>query len=395
MGRPLPPRLTILKSTAMNPQREAGQIGHDIVVVGTSVGGVEALTSLVSLLPGDLRASLFIVLHTMPRRESLLPDILQRVAALPVAPATDGEPIRPGRVYVAPPDLHLVLRADQMRLLLGPKANGHRPAVDPLFRSAADAFGPRVVGVVLTGGRDCGAGGLVDIKRRGGIAVVQDPATAVGPEMPRNALATGVVDFCLPVEEIAPLIVRLSRAPAAAAAAAEVAAGSHSGNGQPPLSDSSQSMTLSDLRDWKNGAHTDVSCPDCGGVLREIAGAGDLMRFRCRIGHALSMETLQEEKADALETALSSALRVLSESAELSRRIAARAADRPSMRRHFEEQARDADTQADLIRSILVERGDPARLQTALATTALTLPTDARQRLAQDLLDSLPQKRKA
>ncbi|HET6345749.1 MAG TPA: chemotaxis protein CheB, partial [Myxococcota bacterium] len=162
---------------------------RDIIVIGTSVGGVEALERLCAALPADLPAALLIVIHTRPSPWSRLDEVLGRVAPLPVRFAVDGEAIERSRIYVAPPDLHLVVRDGHVSLQRGPRENGHRPAVDPLFRSTARYYGARTIGVVLTGGRDCGAAGMEVIQACGGVTVVQEPGDAVCGDMPRSALA--------------------------------------------------------------------------------------------------------------------------------------------------------------------------------------------------------------
>ena len=172
--------------------------GRDIIVVGASAGGVQALSDLVRGLPADLPAAVFIVVHTSPTSPGILPEILQRTGPLEAAHCRNGEPIRHGRIYVAPPDHHMVLRDDLVELTRGPRENGFRPAVDPLFRTAARRYGRRVVGVVLSGGLDDGCEGLALIKQYGGLAVVQEPAEAVVPSMPANAIATVSVDHVLP-----------------------------------------------------------------------------------------------------------------------------------------------------------------------------------------------------
>lgn len=182
---------------------------RDIVVIGASRGGVAALSLLVSDLPCDLAASLFVVLHIRPDVPGCLAAILSQAGRLPAMYATNLQPIERGWIFVAPPDRHLVLDPGLMRLSAGPKEHHTRPAADPLFCSAAAAYGPRVVGVVLTGGGGDGASGLIAIQQKGGIAIVQDPDDAVDPSMPRHALNTGHPNYSLPLTEIAPFLVRL------------------------------------------------------------------------------------------------------------------------------------------------------------------------------------------
>ena len=184
--------------------------GHDIIVVGASAGGVEALVKLVGQLPLRLPASLFLVLHIPPRSPSLLPGILSRPGPLAASHPEDGEEIRQGHIYIAPPDYHMLIELGYIKLSHGPKENLHRPAIDPLFRSAAYSYGPRVVGVILTGALDDGTAGLMAIKGRAGVAVVQDPADALYPGMPASALEHVQVDCCLPLAEIGAALVRLA-----------------------------------------------------------------------------------------------------------------------------------------------------------------------------------------
>jgi two-component system chemotaxis response regulator CheB len=189
----------------------------DIIVIGASAGGFEALKILVTGLPADLPASVFVVWHLAPEiRESVLAQVLQKNGNLPAAQAIDGEPIRKGHIYVAPPDYHLLVEPDRVRVTRGPKENRFRPAVDPLFRSAAYSYGSRVVGVVLSGALDDGTSGLWTIKFRGGTAIVQDPLDAEFPSMPKSALREVKADYVAPVEEIPGIITRLAREEAAA-----------------------------------------------------------------------------------------------------------------------------------------------------------------------------------
>lgn len=178
-----------------------------MVVVGASAGGVQALSAFFSDLPPVVPIAFFVVLHVPPHSQSRLPSILERTARLPAEHPRDGEKIRSGRIYVAPPDVHLMLSKGAVRLSHGPKEHHTRPAIDPLFRSAALVYGRRVVGVLLSGTSSDGVAGLKEIKRHGGLVIVQDPAEAMYPEMPRNALAKVEVDYCLPVAKIRDLLI--------------------------------------------------------------------------------------------------------------------------------------------------------------------------------------------
>src|SRR5437016_6436818 len=184
---------------------------HDIIVIGASSGGLRALEQLCGALPADLPAAVFIVWHTHPRSPAMLAPALDRRGPLPAAVAQDGQPIRPGRIYVAPPDQHLLLARDRVRVIRGPRENRFRPAVDPLFRTAARALGPRVIGVVLSGTMDDGTEGLLLIKRHGGVAIVQDPADAEAPDMPASAIRHVPVDHVLPLADIPRMLAKLAR----------------------------------------------------------------------------------------------------------------------------------------------------------------------------------------
>lgn len=179
---------------------------RDLVVIGASAGGVETLTRVVAKFPIDLQAAVCIVLHVSPESPSALARILQRAGPLPCRSARDGDPLRLGAILVAPPDHHLVVDADCVRLTVGPRENGHRPSVDVLFRSAAAARDGRVVGVILSGTRDDGAAGLSVIKAKGGATVVQDPEEALYPGMPASAIARVAVDAVVPADQIAGVV---------------------------------------------------------------------------------------------------------------------------------------------------------------------------------------------
>jgi two-component system chemotaxis response regulator CheB len=234
---------------------------HDIVVIGASAGGVEALMELVAGLPANLRAAVFIVIHLPPHSESRLPHILSRAGAFRARMAQDGDGIQCGRIAIAPPDRHLLLTRERVRVVYGPRENHLRPAVDPLFRSAALAFGPRVIGVVLTGALDDGASGLVAIKREGGLALVQDPETATFPSMPRSAMAYVDVDACLPLKKLASKIVALT------VTEAPMPETPHD------TTDLEREVKIAGLdlsvvdHDQERGAPVAITCPECHGPL--------------------------------------------------------------------------------------------------------------------------------
>ena len=184
---------------------------RNIIVVGASAGGFQAIKTLVADLPSDLQASLFIVWHMSPDVRGIMPQVLNRLETIPAEHAIDKEPIMPNRIYIATPNFHLLVERGRVRVTKGPKENRFRPAVDPLFRSAAYAYGSRVIGVILTGALDDGTSGLWTIKHLGGRAVVQDPNDAEVPSMPENAIREVDVDYIVPVSEMADLLVRLSQ----------------------------------------------------------------------------------------------------------------------------------------------------------------------------------------
>jgi two-component system, chemotaxis family, protein-glutamate methylesterase/glutaminase len=323
---------------------------RDIVVVGASAGGVEALIGLVGPLPADLPASLFVVLHLPSTGGSALPDILTRHGPLPASHAKDGEPIEQRRIYVAPPDHHLLLRAGHVHLARGPHENGHRPAVDPLFRSAAREYATRVAGVVLSGTLDDGTAGLLAIKSRGGVAIVQHPEEALYPGMPNNAIEHVEVDHVLPAAGIAGTLARLAREPVPEPAdpvAAELKA-------EVEL----EGFSMEAIGGGNPGRASGFSCPDCNGVLWEIQDGG-LVRFRCRVGHAWSPESLLTQQSEALEGALWVALRALEERAAMAIRLAEPARRRGHMitATRFGEQAQEARQAAGLVRRLLLDRG--------------------------------------
>lgn len=310
------------------------ELGHkrDLVVIGASAGGVETLKTVVSGLPGDLPAAVCIVLHIAPSSPSALARILQRAGTLPCRAASDGEPLRPGQILVAPPDHHLVVEDGRARLTVGPRENGHRPAVDVLFRSAATARHTRVIGVVLSGTRDDGAAGLAVIKSSGGAAIVQDPEEALYPGMPASALAHVLVDAVVPSEQIAETI-------------SSMVNGKELPDAQPPAQPG-----------WNPADRDRLTsvCPECGGVLIERTEAG-MPQWECHVGHRYSPTSLADAQGDRVEMALWTAVRMLRDRSALLHRMAdqSEARAQPRSAERFRGQADDASRQAELVREAL------------------------------------------
>lgn len=308
----------------------------DIVVIGASAGGIEALLNLFSRLPADLPAAFFVVVHLPANASSALPRILKR-AGKHVCDPRDGGEVRHGCVYVAPPDMHMILRDNAISLVSGPRENGCRPAIDPLFRSAAGAYGPRVVGVLLSGLLDDGTQGLASIKNSGGLTIAQDPDEALHPSMPSSAIAHVGVHHVLPVAGIAQLLVQLITG----------ATVSRKGKGEPQ-------PAMEEQAPEEGMEATGLTCPDCGGVIWERTG-GAKPWYQCRVGHAFSEASLEAHQTESVEAALWAAARLLEEKEALSRRIAARLRKRRSLQaaEEFERRAEASAANARAIRSLL------------------------------------------
>jgi two-component system chemotaxis response regulator CheB len=321
---------------------------HDIVVLGASAGGIQTLQRLVEGLPADLPATILIVQHLHPRAHSVLDQILGRSAALPVEFAQDGQSLDPGHIYIAPTDNHLLVGPGRLRVVRGPRENRHRPAVDPLFRSAAWTYGPRVVGVVLSGTMDDGASGLWAIRSCGGVTVVQDPADAQYAEMPMNALRTLHVDHCLPLPAIAELISKLAHE-----AIDETAKRSRPEALGKEVSVATRE-TDTDVEDMRKlGKPVGFTCPACHGALWEL-NEGELAVFRCHIGHSFGPDSLQAAQADEVEMALESGLRGLEEQSAAARRLGTRFEQKvPELSARYEAQANGFEQQAAVIRKVL------------------------------------------
>ncbi|NMF64767.1 chemotaxis protein CheB [Brasilonema octagenarum] len=348
-------------------------LGHDIIVIGASAGGVEALKTLVAPLPKDLSAAIFIVVHVSPQFKSLLPDLLSRCGSLSATHAKDGEAIEHGRIYVAPPDYHLLVKRGYIRVVQGPKENRCRPAVDPLFRTAAKAYKSRVVGVVLSGMLDDGTAGLIDVKKLGGMAVVQNPDDALFSGMPNSAIEHVDVDHILPVVSIAPLLVQLTYEPIATQGALNM-------SNEDELEMEPDIVELDGVALRNNGPlgiSAGLICPDCGGSLFQLQER-NFLQFRCRVGHAFSQASLQAAQAEVQEKALWAAIYSLEERAELMFKTAtdARSRNRIHSAKVFEAQAIEAQQRSDLIRQALFMGQLPA---TATGTANNQVPNNETQ----------------
>jgi two-component system, chemotaxis family, protein-glutamate methylesterase/glutaminase len=327
-----------------------------IVVLGTSSGGIEALRTIVAALPEDFPVALCVVMHTAPEGPGVLPDILDRASRLLALHPRDGERLKPGRIYVAPPDYHLVLEPGRLRVTKGPRENRFRPAIDPLFRSAAQVFGPGAIGVMLTGSLDDGTSGLDVIKRLGGIAVVQDPADALYPSMPRSAIEHVAVDHIVPLAAIAPLLTDLTsplREPGAhVPVPEEVDIEVKIAKSENPVDTGLERI----------GEPSQFACPECHGVLLRFKD-GKRVRFRCHTGHAYSADSLVAAVNEGVEDALWNAVRALEEAGLLLASLVAQYPephDRVDVRR-LSARAEEARKHSNAVRALLNERQPLAR----------------------------------
>jgi two-component system chemotaxis response regulator CheB len=306
---------------------------------------------LVAQLPADLPAAVFVVVHIDPSRDSHLADLLNASGPLPVREARDGDRILPGQILVAPRDRHLVIRNGHVEVAHGARENGHRPAVNLLFRTASAAYGPRVIGVVLTGNLDCGTAGLLSIKARAGLSVVQDPAEAVAPSMPASAIAHAKIDHVVSLADLSALLVRLVRSKA-------------------PAWPSEVRRPVKQMEGVELGQpDVELGCPSCHGKLT-VSDVDDYLTFRCHVGHAFSLQSLTAAQAEEVEAALWGAVRALEEGSTLSGRIAG--AMTGTMRERLLEKEHTQREQADVVRSLILGGRSlaPADGRAPTATTA-------------------------
>ena len=317
---------------------------RDILAIGASAGGVDALRLLARELPGDLPASVLLVLHQSAQFRSTLDAILNQSAQLPASFAEEGQALEKGRIFIAPPGRHLLVDGERLQLGTGPRENYARPAIDPLLRSAALCCGGRSVGVVLTGTMGDGASGLAALKRSGGITVVQNPGDAAFPEMPQTALSLAEPDHVVPLAGMPALLDRLVR--------------KRAGEPRPIPEDIRYEVgvarggrfTMSDID--RIGRRSTLACPDCHGTLWEIEDSGPT-RYRCHTGHAFTAEVLSLALDENLTRALGTALRTLEERIALARKLHQEALDRcrPSAADSWARKAREFEEEADIIRN--------------------------------------------
>lgn len=287
---------------------------RDIVAIGTSAGGVKALIELVGALPARFPAAVLVTIHLPAHLRSVLDELLSRAGPLPARFARDGDRVEPGHILVAPPDRHLLLDGDRVCLGRGPRENNTRPAIDPMLRSAALCCGPRAIGVVLTGTLGDGASGLRTLAACGGLAVVQDPADAEFPEMPRTALERVKADHVVRLAELPRLLQGLIHSPAG-----ETRPVSDKLRYEVEVARSGQTSmdTMEHL-----GRRSVLTCPDCGGVMWEFDDDGEPARYRCHVGHAYTAETMSPALDESLRRALAVAQRSLEERVALVEKLA-------------------------------------------------------------------------
>jgi two-component system chemotaxis response regulator CheB len=336
--------------------------GRDIIVIGTSAGGLEALDQLIGQLPTDLPASIVIVQHMDPGNsgEPLLRRLGRHQAFHPKL-AEDGERVKPGHIYIAPPDNHLLLKKGKMLVTKGAAENRHRPGIDPLFRSAAVSHGAHVIGVVLTGMLDDGTAGLIAVKRCGGVTVVQDPRDAAYSGMPLSALDNANVDFCVSIAEMGPLLTTLVSQPHGKSRAVPEDVRTEAVIAERVLSDISQVNGL--------GEQVPYNCPGCGGVLWKMDAPGQ-KRYRCHTGHSYTGPALLASQSAKIEEMLWISLRMFEERKNLLMSMM-KDSDRSALKSEHRRRAKETQGYIDRIRGLLLEPGSDEHEDTLTKVKAL------------------------
>jgi two-component system chemotaxis response regulator CheB len=318
--------------------------GHNIVVIGTSAGGLEALDKLIGQLPTDLPAALFIVQHMAPENSGVaLLHKLGKHKAFKCKLASSGESYEKGQIYIAPPDYHLLVKKRTLLVTKGARENRYRPAIDPLFRSAAVAHGPHVIGMVLTGMLDDGTAGLIAIKKCGGVTVVQDPKDAAYPEMPQSALNNLTVDYCVPIAEMGRLLEKLAHEPPGKGKSIPKDVRTEALIAERVLSDVAQMNGL--------GRQVPYNCPNCGGVLWEIDNP-DVERYRCHTGHSFTASALLTIQSEKIEETLWTSLRMFEERKNLLNNMA-QTQIRQEGKDSYAQRAKETEVHIERIRAML------------------------------------------
>lgn len=318
---------------------------RDIIVIGASTGGFKALQQLVAGLPPDINAAIFVVWHMAAESMNVLPRVLNEHNSIYATTAVDAQPIEYNHIYTAPPDKHLILTDGIMRLTNGPKENRFRPAVDPLFRSAASIYGSRVIGIILSGGLDDGTSGLWTVKQYGGITIVQDPNEAEATSMPLSALRNVQVDYKVRIAEMSDLLARL----------VEEDAPERQEVPMPDKERNHKEIKIA-LQDHPAtvieyiGNLTPLTCPECHGVLFAIKEA-DRLRYRCHTGHAFSSDSLLDAITGNVEDTLWDAIRSIKENIELLNHMGDHFAsvNLPKLAALFFKKAREAEERMKLV----------------------------------------------
>ncbi|MEQ8671572.1 MAG: chemotaxis protein CheB [Aggregatilineales bacterium] len=329
-------------------------VKQDIIVMGASAGGVEALMEIVRCLPENMPAAIFIVLHLARQGTSELPQILSHVGSLKAFFPQSNQPIEHGQIYIAPNDHHLLVHEGYVSLTTGPRENGFRPSIDPLFRTAAKAYGQRVVSVVLTGLLDNGSAGAVAVKASGGKVIVQDPKEAMFSSMPESVMHVVDVDYILPLAKIPAMLVTLATHEVPEKDQSNLKVGNTIGE----KPDNAETGASDNIYQNDEGNMTDLICPECGGVLVEFKGGkdGQLVAFECRVGHRYSLQSMMLHHSEATEAALWAAVRALEERNSLCKRMVEHVSEwsDQTMKQKYEAKAREANEHADVIRQILL-----------------------------------------
>ncbi len=344
-----------------------------IIVIGASAGGFEAFKKIIRALPADFQTPIFIVWHMAPDIRGILPQVLNKENSIPAANAYDNEEIKPNRIYIAPPDYHLLIERGKVRITHGPKENRFRPAVDPLFRSAAYEYGSSVIGVILSGALDDGSAGLWAVKHYGGIAIVQNPMDAEVPSMPENAMRQVNVDYCVGVSELPALLVRLSN---------EKISQTHT-----VMNDEQTKKEIeiaAQHRAMKRGILnfkelTPFTCPECHGVLSRLQN-DKIVRYRCHTGHAYSADTLLLALTEKIEDGLYNAIRGMDESVMLLNYLGDHysEANEPGLAGVYFKKAKEADDRSQLVR-------DAAMAHEQLSNTSLRDGVKSEEELKEEI----------